>query len=139
MKLFNTNKVFSEMSDDFSAWQLSDNGICTLSNNTPTIAELYEGCSHLGDHITYDVESDKLYIECNGSASGFSISLTEDGQYKTMLYYVYGHIMGSGYYYTKTLSSDNICELLTLIGDQILYDADNTGCIHAFFQALKSN
>ena len=65
--------------------ELSDN--MSNNNNTPTIEELYEGCSHLGDHITYNAESNKLYIKCNSDTSGFSILLTEDGQYKTMLYY----------------------------------------------------
>lgn len=123
------------MSDDSAACQLTDNGICTPSSNTPTIEELYEGCSHLGAHIRYDAESDNLYIQCAGEASGFCISI-QNGMYKTMLYYVHGHIMGSGYYYTKTLNSGNICELLTIIGDQTLYAADCTGSIHAFFQAL---
>ena len=72
---------------DSSALQQTDNGICKLSNNNPTIKELYEGCSHLGDHISYNAETDKLYICHDGGASGFAISHLPSGSYKSMLYY----------------------------------------------------
>jgi hypothetical protein len=108
------------------------------TNNTPTIHELFEACEHLCDHISYNVEANKMYIACDGDGSGFCISNLPSGSYRTMLYYGAGNLMTSGYYYTKTLSSDDIRDLLALIGNRRLYDADRSGDIHEFFQGIPS-
>lgn len=109
------------------------------ANNTPTIRELFEACTHLGDHISYNAEENKMYIVCNGNASRICISHLPSGSYRTMLYYGCGaNGMTSGYYHTKTLCSDDIRDLLNLIGSRRLYDADRSCDIHEFFQNLSS-
>jgi hypothetical protein len=109
------------------------------TNNTPTIHELFEACEHLGDHISYYAETNKMYIVCNGNGSGICISHLPSGSYRTMLYYGLGsNGMTSGYYHTKTLSSDDIRDLLAIIGNRRLYDADRSCDIHEFFQSIPS-
>ena len=44
----------------------SDNSFESSDNmfgakNTPTIHELFEACEHLGDHISYNAETNKMY------------------------------------------------------------------------------
>jgi hypothetical protein len=108
------------------------------ANNTPTIQELFETCKHLGDHISYNSETNKMYIAGNDIGSGFCISHLPSGEYRTMLYYAMGaNGMTSGYYHTKTLSSDDIRDLLALIGSRRLYDADRSCDIHEFFQNIN--
>jgi hypothetical protein len=118
-----------------NSFESSDNMFGT--SNTPSIYELFEACEKLSDHISYNAEANKMYIVCNGNGSGFCISHLPSGSYRTMLYYSAGaNGMTSGYYHTKTLSSDDIHDLLALIGNRRLYDADRSGDIHEFFQNL---
>ena len=46
------------MSSD-NSFYASDNMLG--ANNTPTIQELFEACEHLGDHISYNSETNKMY------------------------------------------------------------------------------
>ena len=122
-----------ESDDSFSS---SD--IMFGANNTPTIQELFEACEYLGDHISYNAETNKMYIAGNDNGSGFCISHLPSGSYQTMLYYGMGsNGMTSGYYHTKTLSCDDIRDLLALIGSRRLYDADRSCDIHEFFQSIN--
>ncbi len=107
-------------------------------NNTPTIQELFEACEHFGGHISYKADTNRMYIAGNDSGSGFCISyIPASGEYQTMLYYGAGNLMTSGYYHTKTLTSENISNLLARIGERRLYDADRSGDIHEFFQNIN--
>ena len=116
---------------------MSNDATSSLSNNTLTIAQLYENCFQVHKNISYEAETNSLYIRCDDGKSGFCISLIKNGEYQVMLYYFHEQIMSSGYYYTKSLSCKNICDLLTCISGKTLYDADNNGIINEFFQTLS--